>query len=148
MMARSLAAILLLGFSGSAVAESLDADQARHFVAGKLFEFRCFDGSRGAGRIDEDGSVVGTIQIHGSGQVYSASLPLGTVKLKGEKICASLNGVAFEPCFDVDRTGTQSFHGSLSGMSWAFCDFTRTWSVTGNRLHQQAEPLSPNPRRY
>jgi hypothetical protein len=37
MMARSLAAILLLGLSGSAVAESLDADQARHFVAGKLF---------------------------------------------------------------------------------------------------------------
>jgi hypothetical protein len=148
MVARSLAAILVLGSSCSAVAESLDAEQARQFVAGKPFAFSCFDGSRGAGRIDRDGSVVGTIQIHGSGPVYSASLPVGTVKVEGEKVCASLDGLPFEPCFDVDRTGDQSFRGSLLGMNWAYCVFARTWSVTGSRLHQQSEPLSLNPRRY
>jgi hypothetical protein len=148
MMARTLAAILVLATSGSVLAESLDADQARQFVAGKLFEFTCFDGSRGAGQIHPDGSVVGTIQLHGSGPVYSASLPVGTVRVEGEKVCASLAGLPFEPCFDVDRTGGQSFHGSLAGMNWAYCDFTRTWNVTGNRLHQQPEPLSLNPPRY
>jgi hypothetical protein len=148
MMARSLAVLLFLGSSGSVLAESLDADQTRQFVAGKLFEFTCFDGSRGAGRIHPDGSVVGTIQLHGSGPVYSASLPVGTVKVDGEKVCATLNGLPFEPCFDVDRTGNQSFHGSLSGLSWAYCDFTRTWSVTGNRLHRKPDPLSLNPKRY
>lgn len=147
MMARYLAAIAALVSSGSVLAENLDADQARQFVAGKLFEFICFDGSRGSGRIQKDGSVVGTIQIHGSGPVYTASLPQGTVKIKGENVCASLAGLPIEPCFDVDRTGDQSFHGSLSGMNWAYCDFTRTWSVTGNRLRQQSEPLSLSPRR-
>jgi hypothetical protein len=148
MMARSLAAILVLCSCGSVVAESLDPEQARQFVAGKLFEFTCFEGSHGAGRIDTDGSVVGTIQFHGSGPVYSASLPVGTLKVEGEKVCASLAGLPFEPCFDVNRTGDRSFRGSLLGMDWAYCVFTRTWSVTSNRLHQQSEPLSLNPRRY
>jgi hypothetical protein len=85
MMARSLAAILVLCSCGSVVAESLDPEQARQFVAGKLFEFTCFEGSHGAGRIDTDGSVVGTIQFHGSGPVYSASLPGGTLKVEGRR---------------------------------------------------------------
>jgi hypothetical protein len=147
MMAKSLAAILLLGSSGSVLAESLDADQARQFVAGKQFEFTCFDGSRGAGRVEKDGSVVGTIQLHGSGPVYSASLPVGTVKVEGEKVCASLSGLPFEPCFDVDRTSNRSFRGSLLGMNWAYCVFNRTWAVTANRLHQPSEPLSLHPTR-
>lgn len=147
-MAKSLAAIFVLASCHSVIAESLDAEQARQFVAGKLFEFTCFDGSRGAGQIRPDGSVVGTIQLHGSGPAYSATLPVGTVRVEGEKVCASLAGLPFEPCFDVDRTGGKSFHGSLSGMSWAFCDFTRTWSMTGIHLHQQPEPLSLNPQRY
>lgn len=148
MMARFLAAILVLGSSGPVIAESLDAEQASQFVAGKLFEFTCFDGSRGAGRIYQDGSVVGTIQIRGSGPVYSASLPVGTVKVEGEKVCASLHGLPFDPCFDVDKTSDRSFRGSLLGMNWAYCVFARSWSVTGNRLHQQVEPLSLDPRRY
>jgi len=148
MMARSLAAFLILGSSGPVIAESLDAEQARQFVVGKLFEFTCFDGSRGAGRIYDDGSVVGTIQIRGSGPVYSASLPVGTIKVEGEKVCASLQGLPFDPCFDVDKTGDQSFRGSLLGMDWAYCAFARTWSATGDRLHRQPEPLSLDPRRY
>lgn len=147
MMARFLAAILVLGSSGAAVAENLDADQARQFVAGKLFDFACFEGSRGAGRIYQDGSVVGTIQFRGSGTVYSASLPVGTVKVEGEKVCASLSGLPFEPCFDIDKTSDQSFRGSLLGMNWAYCVFARTWSVTGNRPAQQSERLSLSPGR-
>ena len=51
--------VFTLFAAGSACAESLTPDAARRFVADKLFAFNCFDGSRGAGRIYGDGSVVG-----------------------------------------------------------------------------------------
>jgi len=146
MLARCFAAIVVLISSGPVIAESLDADEAQQFVIGKSFEFTCFDGSHGAGRIYRDGSVVGTIQIRGSGPIYSASLPEGTVKIKGENVCASLNGLPLEPCFDINRTGNQSFRGTLSGMNWAYCDFTRTLSMTRNGLRQPSGPLSLNPK--
>jgi hypothetical protein len=98
--------VALLAY-GSALAESLDAEAARRFVVGKLFEFTCFDGTRGAGRIYDDGSVIGTIQFRGSGLVRSVWLPAGTLKVKGETVCASLNGVPFQPCFDLNRTDDQ-----------------------------------------
>ena len=31
--------------------QMMNADEARRFVAGKVFAFTCFDGTRGAGRI-------------------------------------------------------------------------------------------------
>ena len=37
-----------------AFAGSMNADEARRFVAGKVFAFTCFDGTRGAGRILDD----------------------------------------------------------------------------------------------
>src|SRR5262249_43340322 len=62
MVTRLAMVVLILLAAGSACAESLNPDAARRFVAGKLFAFNCFDGSRGAGRIYGDGSVIGTIQ--------------------------------------------------------------------------------------
>ena len=44
----------------SAAAEELGPDQARAFIVGKLFEYSCFDGTTGRGRMLPDGSVVGT----------------------------------------------------------------------------------------
>ena len=58
---------LLLSFS-PALAEDLDAEAARRFIVGKLFAFTCADGSRGVARVYDDGSVIGTIQFHGSEQ--------------------------------------------------------------------------------
>src|SRR5207247_2828517 len=55
--------VLILLAASSACAESLTPDAARRFVAGKLFAFNCFDGSRGAGRIYGDGSLIGPIQF-------------------------------------------------------------------------------------
>ena len=37
-----------------AMAGMMNADEARKFVAGKVFAFTCFDGTRGAGRILDD----------------------------------------------------------------------------------------------
>src|SRR5258707_6841377 len=37
-----------------ALAGMMNADEARKFVAGKVFAFTCFDGTRGAGRVLDD----------------------------------------------------------------------------------------------
>ena len=117
-------AVLAAG-AGTAGAEQLNVEAARQFVLGKLFSFNCFDGTHGAGRIYGDGSAAGSVQFGGSGPVRYMVLPPGTVRAKGETVCASLSGVPFQPCFDLDRTDPQSFRGSISGLRFAYCDFTR-----------------------
>jgi hypothetical protein len=133
MIARCAIVIVILLASRPALAESLNADAARRFVVGQLFAFNCFDGSRGAGRIYDDGSVIGTIQFQGVGPVESVWLPSGTLKVKGEAVCASLNHSPIEPCFNLNRTDDQSFRGSISGLDFAYCDFTRRVSLTDLR---------------
>ena len=117
--------VLILLAASSACAESLTPDAARRFVTGKLFAFDCFDGSRGAGSIYGDGSVIGTIQFRGAGPARTVSLPAGTLRVRGEAVCASLQGMPFEPCFHIEKTNDRSFRGSLSGLGFAYCDFTR-----------------------
>jgi hypothetical protein len=123
-MVRRLAmVVLILLAAGSACAETLTPDAAQHFVTGKLFAFNCFDGSRGAGRIYGDGSVTGTIQFRGAGPERTVSLPAGTLRARGEAVCASLRGMPFEPCFHIEKADDRSFRGSWMG--FAYCDFTR-----------------------
>jgi hypothetical protein len=117
MIARYVSVIVSLLAAGPALAESLKADAAPRFVTGKRFAFNCFDGSRGAGRINDDGSVIGTIQFQGSGPLRSVWLPAGTLKIKGEAVCVSIKGTPIEPCFDLNTTDDQSFRGSVSGLS-------------------------------
>lgn len=111
--------------AGSALGEPLSPDAARRFVVGKMFAYSCFDGTRGVGRIHSDLSVAGTIQVRGSGPVRYMQLPAGTLRVKGGSVCASVRGMPFEPCFNLERTDAQSFRGSISGLSFAYCDFTR-----------------------
>ncbi len=108
-----------------AEATELKAEEARRFVVGKMFAFNCFEGTRGAGRIHADGSVSGSIQFRGQGPVRYVRLPKGTLQVKGEAVCASLKGMYFEPCFNVVKTDRVSFRGSVSGLGFAYCDFTR-----------------------
>jgi hypothetical protein len=59
-------------------------------------------------------------------------LPPGTLRINGNLVCASLKGLSFEPCFNLIRTGEQSFRGSVNGMDLiAYCDFSRSTSVAG-----------------
>jgi hypothetical protein len=132
MIARFAALAGLLLAANVAFAQSMNVEAAKRFVTGKLFAFRCVDGSRGLGRIYADGSVIGSIQVNGSGPEKSVWLPPGTLRVKGEAICASLKGMSFEPCFNLARTGENSFRGSVSGLGLvAYCDFTRRMSVAG-----------------
>ena len=59
-------------------------------------------------------------------QIAEAALP-------GEAVCASLKGMAFEPCFALEKTAERSFRGSWMG--FAYCDFTQR---TRRRRHELA----------
>jgi hypothetical protein len=113
---------VLLGL-GQGIAEELGPEQARAFVVGKLFAYTCFEGTSGMGRIYSDGSVVGTIKIRGQGETRFAALPAGTIRVDGGSMCAHLAGMPFTPCFRVEKIDYHSFRGSLSGLSFAYCDF-------------------------
>src|SRR5262249_22111880 len=107
-----------------AAAAEMRPDEAKRFIAGKLFSYTCFDGTKGAGRIHADGSVVGTMQVN-SGRVKFVALPAGTIKLTSDSICASLPHALIQPCFNVVQTSPTSFRGSLKTFSFAYCDFVR-----------------------
>src|SRR6202045_785495 len=124
-MLRVTMALAALVAAGPATAEQLNVEAARQFVIGKLFAFNCFEGTHGAGRIYVDGSVAGTVQFGGSGPVRYVVLPAGTVRAEGQSVCASVSGLPFQPCFNVNKTDPQSFRGSVSGLNFAYCDFPR-----------------------
>jgi hypothetical protein len=108
-----------------AQAQQMSAREARAFVVGKLFTYQCFEGTRGAGRIMESGAVAGTVQFRGNGATRYAMLPHNTIRVVGDRVCASVKGVPFEPCFNLIKTSHNSFRGSVSGMGFAYCDFVR-----------------------
>jgi hypothetical protein len=131
MLARYVAGSLVAGLlavtggASSALAEEMTPEQARQFIANKLFSFTCFDGSRGSGRIFSDGSVIGSIQFSGTGPVRYAHLPVNTIQVRSDSVCASIKGLPFEPCFKIVKTDEMSFRGSVSGMSFAYCEFRK-----------------------
>ena len=106
-----------------ALAGMMTAEEARKFVAGKVFSFTCFDGTRGAGRILDDMGAMGAVQFSGTGPIRHIRLPGNTLQIRGQSVCASLRGLPFEPCFNLDKTSEVSFRGSVSGMGFAYCDF-------------------------
>ncbi len=101
----------------------LNGEEARKFVSGKVFAFTCFDGTRGAGRVLDDGGAAGAVQFSGSGPVRHMRLPGNTLQVRGEAVCASIKGIPFEPCFNLDKKDDRNFRGSVSGMGFAYCDF-------------------------
>jgi hypothetical protein len=113
-----------------ALAGMMNADEARRFVAGRVFTFNCFDGTRGAGRILDDMGAVGSVQFSGAGPVRHIRLPGNTLQIRGQAVCASIRGIPFEPCFNLDKKDEVSFRGSVSGMSFAYCDFHHQGGAT------------------
>jgi hypothetical protein len=47
------------------------------------------------------------------------------LRVKGEAVCASLHGLPIQPCFSLQRTSGESFRGSIAGVGFAYCNFTR-----------------------
>jgi hypothetical protein len=124
-MLRGVTILVFLLTAWPVLADEMSAEEARRFAIGKVFSYTCFEGTRGLGRVAADGSVSGSIQFQGKGQVRYANLPANTLQVKGEAVCASLRGLPIEPCFNIERLGNDSFRGSISGLSFAYCEFTR-----------------------
>jgi hypothetical protein len=118
-----LGAVFATSVAMPAMAGNMTADEARKFVAGKVFAFTCFDGTRGAGRVFDDGGAAGAVQFSGSGPSRNMRLPGNTLQVRGQAICASIKGLPFEPCFNLVKNDERSFRGAVSGMGFAYCDF-------------------------
>lgn len=123
----AIAGIAFFG-TGAASAQTLSPDQARAFVVGRTFAFSCFEGTTGAGRIFADGSVAGTITMQSQGNARFVRLPPNTVRVRSENVCGFVEGMTFEPCFEVVKTGPTTFRGQLAGVETMWCDFTRLGS--------------------
>src|SRR5437660_7683789 len=129
-----------------ALAGMMTADEARRFVAGKVFAFICFDGTRGAGRILDDNGAAGSIQFSGAGPVRHIRLPGNTLQIRGQAVCASIKGIPFEPCFNLDKRDERSFRGSVSGMGFAYCDFHHQGAAQMLMARAVARPRALHPR--
>lgn len=122
--------------------QMMSADEARRFVAGRVFAFTCFDGTRGAGRIFDDGGAGGSVQFSGAGPIRHMRLPGNTIQVRGQAICASLKGMPFQPCFNLVKTDERSFQGSVSGMGFAYCDFRHQGAAQMLMARSVARPRS------
>jgi hypothetical protein len=128
-----------------ALAGQMNAEEARKFVAGKVFVFTCFDGTRGAGRVLDDMGAAGAVQFSGSGPVRHVRLPGNTLQIRGEAVCASIKGIPFEPCFNLDKKDERNFRGSVSGMGFAYCDFRHQGAAQMLMARAVARPRSLTP---
>jgi len=130
-----------------ALAGEISAEEARQVVTGKLFNYTCFEGTRGAGRVFADGSVIGTIQFQGEGPTRRAFLPAGTLKVKNGSVCASLRGLPIEPCFHLERFDNKHFRGSIAGLGFAYCDFNQQAPRMGiaERAQHREAPMALRP---
>ena len=115
-MVRSFALTVGLLAAVPAIAGEMSAEEARRFVIGKMFNYTCFEGTRGLGRVNADGSVTGSIQFQGSGEVRHAYLPPNTLQVRGESVCASVRGLPMQPCFNLLRTSANSFRGVMGSL--------------------------------
>jgi len=127
--------------------QMMNAEEARRFVAGKVFAFTCFDGTRGAGRVLDDMGATGAVQFSGSGPIRHLRLPGNTLQIRGQAVCASIKGLPFEPCFNLDKQDERSFRGSVSGMSFAYCDFHHQGATQMLLARAVARPHSLHPER-
>ena len=125
--------------------QMMNADEARRFVSGKVFAFTCFDGTRGAGRVFEDGGAAGAVQFSGSGPMRHMRLPGNTLQVRGQAVCASIKGLPFEPCFNLDKKDERNFRGSVSGMGFAYCDFRHQGAAQMLMARAVARPRSLHP---
>jgi hypothetical protein len=110
-----------------------------------VFAFSCFDGTRGAGRILDDGGAAGAVQFNGSGPVRHIRLPGNTLQVRGQAVCASIKGIPFEPCFNLDKKDERNFRGSVSGMGFAYCDFRHQGAAQMMMARAAARPRSLRP---
>ena len=124
MFKRAVVIALGLMASAPAIAEQLKPEEARRFIAGKLFSFNCFDGTRGSGRMFMP-TARSPARCKSAAAVRCATYACrpDTVQVKTESVCASMHGLPMQPCFTLTKLNSTSFRGSINGLGFAYCDF-------------------------
>jgi hypothetical protein len=89
--------------------------------------------------------AAGAVQFSGSGPVRHVRLPGNTLQIRGEAVCASIKGIPFEPCFNLDKKDERNFRGSVSGMGFAYCDFRHQGAAQMMMARAVARPRSLTP---
>jgi hypothetical protein len=138
-----VAVVIAIATAGPVIAGEITASEARSSIIGKLFSYTCFDRTHGTARVYPDGSVVGSIQFQGAGPDRYAAMPAGTLRVDGERVCASLRGLIVQPCFNLERTSVDSFRGSVQGLNLAYCDFTQFKAHTDVRDRKRSVQRRP-----
>jgi hypothetical protein len=141
MSVRTLSIAMAVIATFPATATELTPAEAQRFFAGKLLSYACSDGTVGEGRISSDGSVTGFIQPQGKGPMRFAMLPAGTLRLKDEAVCASVKGLAWEPCFKLVQISRDTFRGSIRGLDSVHCTFM-TYHPPAPPVRAMSPPLS------
>jgi hypothetical protein len=90
--------------------------------------------------------AAGSIQFSGSGPIRHVRLPGNTLQVRGQAVCASLKGIPFEPCFNLDKHDDRSFRGSVSGMGFAYCEFRHQGAQQMLMARSVARPRSLHAR--
>src|SRR4029079_7970488 len=143
MVARFVLGAVMAGAAiAPALAGPMNAEEARRFVSGKVFSFTCGDVTRGAGRILDDMGAAGSVQFSGTGPVRHVRLPGNTLQIRGQAVCASIKGLPFEPCFNLDKRDDRTFRGSVSGLGFAYCDFRHQGAAQMLMARAVARPRS------
>jgi hypothetical protein len=131
MLSRFAAVFVLLNVM-PALANELPPDEAKGVIVGKLWNFRCSEGTTGFGRIFANGSVRGAIKEPGSTLVGHV-LPAGTVSMRPDSICASVpvGYSMLRPCFAFNKIDAHNVRGRVASPWWMrmlwgqrYCDFT------------------------
>src|SRR5260370_11451672 len=72
-------------------------------------------------------------------------LPGNTLQVRGQAVCASIKGIPFEPCFNLDKKDERNFRGSVSGLGFAYCDFRHQGAAQMLIARAVAQPRSLHP---
>ena len=101
------------------------------------------------GRVNSDGSVAGSIQVQGSGSGALRASASQHAPGEGRVRLRLVRGLPIQPCFNLERTSDDSFRGSISGLGFAYCEFTRNGgrTIVAHSLHRSnsAHPLGLRP---
>src|ERR1700753_4112306 len=87
-------------------------------------------------------AAAGAVHFSGAGPIRHIRLPGNTLQIRGQSVCASLRGLPFEPCFNLDKKDEASFRGSVSGMSFAYCDLHHQGGASMLMARAAARPRS------
>ena len=99
-----------------AAAGEMNADEARRFVIGKMFSYTCFEGTRGQGRVNSDGSVAGSVQFQGAGPALRPSAGEHAVRSKARPYAPAAR-TDLPACFNLERVSDTQLPAARSRVS-------------------------------